>query len=248
MSNYKSASEIVLDALKVLGQATPNDIIEWYTKETGSPPRQSSGTFRNTVKRLADKGVIQSVAGRYGAYILAQPGQRKKKGYALENLVTYPIATAEFDASSINRVHEPEAVAQLPEHFVRQMTGGRLPLNGFLTYAVGDSMAPYLPDGCPVFVEVTNQIIEGGRYAIWLGDVKQDVIKRIQLAGDGGIVLISDNRLFEPMRLSPTGEDDVWKTSDGKKIRFVVRGKILWPSDTGAAVFSQFADLIRMLR
>ena len=141
----------------------------------------------------------------------------------------------------------------IPEAYLRMMTGGTVPTypdgspRVFLTHAVGDSMAPYIPDGHPVLIELEAPFVDGSRYALWLGEVEADVIKRVEVGARGIVTLRSDNPNVRPKTLIPTEDEGTYKDPDGDIYALKVRGRVLWPFDTGPAVFGQLADFARSL-
>lgn len=143
----------------------------------------------------------------------------------------------------------PHEVIPLSSAFVRRLTGGTLPERLFWTFVVGDSNEPYLHDGTPVLCEVTREVREAGRYVFWLDEDDGDRIKRIQPMGKGRLLVVSDNRLYQPRLLEPVqGEADMYRDVElGHTFKLRIQGRVLYPPDTGAAVASQLADFAKQL-
>lgn len=141
----------------------------------------------------------------------------------------------------------------LPESYLRAMTGGQIPCypDGrprlLLTHAVGDSMAPYIPDGHPVLVEPETAFVDGARYALWLGDVAADVIKRVEIGAKGAVTLQSDNPNVRPKMLFLKDDAETYSDERGDAYKLTNRGRVLWPFDAGPAVLGQLADFARSL-
>ena len=169
-------------------------------------------------------------------------------------LIAIPTVAAGHGASWSGRENtaEPEQ-AFIPEPYLALMLGGRVPRyeNGrprlLLSFAVGDSMAPHLPDGHPILIEPDAEFVDGGRYALWLGDADQDVVKRIVVGSRGRITLLADNSAIPSKVVTPTEDPHEFTAEDGEPIRIVVRGRVLWPADTSQAVFGQLAEFARSL-
>lgn len=166
-----------------------------------------------------------------------------------DETIVYPVAINGHGASLEGRHNEDEyAEARLPIQLVRTMMGGRVPRNGLWTVARGESMAPYIPNGHPVFIEKAHEFVDGGRYAVWLGSGTGDVIKRVEVGTGGSIVLRSDNRQVRTKTLYPTEDPELWEDGEGGTVRMVIHGEVIWPPDTAAAVFSQFLELNQRLK
>jgi hypothetical protein len=142
--------------------------------------------------------------------------------------------------------------ALVPERDVRSVTStaGELVTK---SYAVGGSMEPWIADGDRIEYIPAFDLVEGARYALWLDGGNEDVVKRIRTRGDGWIELAADNPLVPSLMVKPseaTGDDpegDLFETSDGRTLRVVVRGRVVFPPDRHAAVFAQLAEFARSI-
>ncbi len=65
----------------------------------------------------------------------------------------------------------------------------------------GDSMEPTLRDGDEILVDRTVQSLREGVYVVRVGDAL--LVKRLDFAQPGRIVLISDNQAYSPVELAP---------------------------------------------
>ncbi len=65
-----------------------------------------------------------------------------------------------------------------------------------LVTAVGDSMAPTIPDGATMLVDMSAREIRSG-YIYVLSQEGAVLVKRLQVKIDGSVILISDNPLYE---------------------------------------------------
>jgi hypothetical protein len=67
--------------------------------------------------------------------------------------------------------------------------------------AKGDSMAPTIADGAPVFIDVNDRVLSDGR--VYVFQSQEDfLIRRVQKLPDGGVELVCDNsRLYPPQRV-----------------------------------------------
>lgn len=158
--------------------------------------------------------------------------------------VTYPVAANGHGAAETGRVNDPDRghLVRFPEALIRRWTGGDVPRRAFWTYAAGTSAEPHIPNGSPVFVEecAGEELVDGERYAVWLGEADADVIKRITVGAGGTVTLRSDNRLVPPRTLYPTDDPTLWydgapRNGSSSTVRFVVRGRVIIPSDAPAA-------------
>ena len=132
---------------------------------------------------------------------------------------------------------------------LRRMTGGDVPLdadgnvNLRLSFAIGDSMAPFIPDGAPFLYIPITSFVDGARYALWLGPAQADVIKRIEVRGGGVIHLVSDNpAVGRKVLRADEDEPEVFRDEDGEVYDLTIRGRVVWPLDTPQAVVGQIAD------
>jgi len=136
---------------------------------------------------------------------------------------------------------------RLPEEVVTSIVGGVLPPGSFLTIASGNSGEPFIPDGQAVLVVPTSEFIEGARYAIRFAGTAADVIKRVELRGGGFIALRSDNPAVGDRVIRSTDVDGVFQDESGLELRLEIRGRVIWPSDTPAAVSGKLIEFAQLL-
>lgn len=85
------------------------------------------------------------------------------------------------------------------EQWLRRITRASLD-DLVLLYVSGDSMADTLQNGDMILVDRTmRRLREEGIYVVTLGDML--LVKRVQLAGDGAVLLLSDNPRYQPIRV-----------------------------------------------
>lgn len=114
---------------------------------------------------------------------------------------------------------------------------GHIPADLYWTFALGDSMEPWIPDGSPILVEGCRTFAGDGRYIVWFDDYVEQV-KRFELLGNRRIRMISDNPAYAPRELRMVEEDIYLDEADanGHHFRMIVRGRVLLPPDTSHAV------------
>ena len=166
-------------------------------------------------------------------------------------LVLVPTApyghAASFDRTADNTDAEPRVTAY-HEDTLRQMLGGDVPrdMDGRvalrLSFAVGDSMAPFIPDGAPFLYVEGGAFVDGARYALWLGPTQADVLKRVEVHGGGVVHLVSDNPAVRRKVLQAGDAEGVWLDEDGRVYDLTILGRVVWPLDTPQAVVGQIAD------
>jgi phage repressor protein C with HTH and peptisase S24 domain len=85
-----------------------------------------------------------------------------------------------------------------------------------LEIASGESMLPGIQDGDILFVDTTEQRFRAhGVYVLEIGGER--MVKRVQSKLDGGLTLISDNKIYETEQVPPARAGDVH-----------VIGRVLW--------------------
>ncbi len=185
-----------------------------------------------------------------GAGPQAMPPQDDEAGDDDEERVTYPVAPNGHGADSTGRDNQtarPSTIS-LPPVLMRRLMGGRLPLDGLWSFASGTSMEPYIPNGFPIFIEPCGTaLIDGERYAVWLGEADADVVKRIELVGGGAVALVADNPRVSNRTLWPTEDPEQWRTDDGGTIRLVIQGRVTFPPDTPASVVGGLESFARSI-
>ena len=167
------------------------------------------------------------------------------------SLVHVPTApyghSASFDRVTDNTDGEYR-VTTIHADTLRQMIGGDVPLDpdgriGLrLSFAVGDSMAPFINDGDPFLYTPVSSFVDGARYALWLGGAQADVIKRVEVLGGGVVNLLSDNPAVRTKVLRADEEPGVFVDEAGEPFDLVIQGRVVWPADTAQAVVGQIAD------
>ncbi|WP_368166050.1 XRE family transcriptional regulator [Aeromonas sp. R9-1] len=86
-----------------------------------------------------------------------------------------------------------------------------------VVFAKGDSMEPTINSGDSILVDMSRQQVEDGAiFVLRLGD--ELYAKRLQKNFDGGITIISDNRIEYPMQVVPASQLD----------QVQVIGKVVW--------------------
>lgn len=163
--------------------------------------------------------------------------------------VEYPMAPNGHGADVTGRENEDATPTRvrLPRLLMQRLTGGRAPAVGFWTFAAGTSAEPFIPEGSPVFVEpIDGPLVEGGRYAIWLGEAEADVIKRLTVGTGGSVTLYGDNAAVPARTFFPTDDDGEWREggADGPLMSLTFRGKVTFPLDTASAIVGQIRAAI----
>lgn len=96
----------------------------------------------------------------------------------------------EIRASGALATRSPDVLVAIPQTFMTKIEVD--PVNLRILTASGDSMAPTILDGAPMFVDISDQRLQDGR--IYAFDVEGEVlIRRIQRQPNGGIELLPDN-------------------------------------------------------
>ncbi len=76
-------------------------------------------------------------------------------------------------------------------------TFGRSPDELVLDTAVGDSMEPTIRNGDLMLIDVSDQNIRS--FGVYVLEVRNErLVKRVQRLFDGSLILISDNRIYQP--------------------------------------------------
>jgi phage repressor protein C with HTH and peptisase S24 domain len=97
-----------------------------------------------------------------------------------------------------------------------QTTFGRSPGDLILEIAVGESMEPTIRNGDLLLVDTTDRTFQN--FGIYVIDVRGErLVKRIQRNFDGSLILISDNRIYQPEAIS---------AALAKEVRGV--GRVIW--------------------
>ena len=92
----------------------------------------------------------------------------------------------------------------------------RAPGDLVLETAVGDSMEPHIRDGDQLLVDVTENRFRG--FGIYVMEMRGErLVKRVQRLFNGTVILISDNRIYQPEEIPP---------DDAREIR--VMGRVVW--------------------
>jgi len=108
-------------------------------------------------------------------------------------------------------------------------------------------MLPYLHPGEPIWIEEIDRFEDGGRYAVWIDDADEDVIKRVERIGGRLIRLSSDNNAYE-VRLLEHVEDDVYRDAKYNfSVQLRIRGRVIYPPDMARAVMGQVLDFASAL-
>lgn len=260
-AQFRTISQMVLAAFegRPSDLLSPADVIAWYEDAYGDLPYDPA-SVRGAMSSMAKNKKGKLVKREHGTYGLAAVHGLGTQSPTVDAAPAAPPGglaiptTRNGHGTGTGRDNsEPAAPTIFPEHQLRFMTGGNIPRYSdgsprlTLSHAVGDSMAPYIPDGHPILYEPDAEFVDGARYAVWLGEAENDVVKRIQLGGKKSVTLVSDNPQVQPRTLWPTDDPEVWRDGNGDTIRMVVRGRVLFPFDTGPAVFGQLAEFARSL-
>ena len=92
----------------------------------------------------------------------------------------------------------------------------RAPGDLILETAVGDSMEPQIRDGDQLLVDVTENKFRG--FGVYVMEMRGErLVKRVQRLFNGTVILISDNRIYQPEEIPP---------DDARDIRVV--GRVVW--------------------
>lgn len=228
--------------------------LEWL--ETGEGDRDAPGGESEPVGAGSAPAGTGTAARAYDT----GGGTGAARSSALVLVPTAPYGHAASLDRTVDNTDAEERVTTYHEDTLRQMLGGDVPRDADgrvslrLSFAVGDSMAPFIPDGAPFLFVPEATFVDGARYALWLGPSQADVIKRIEVLGGGVVHLVSDNPAVrrKVLRASPD-EPEVFLDEDGETYDLTIRGRVVWPLDTPQAVVGQIADRLtefaqRMLR
>lgn len=134
------------------------------------------------------------------------------------------------------------------------ITGGRtIPSDrAWWTRVRGTSMEPWLQNGSFIFCEVVERATTPGRYVVHLDDDDAEIVKRIEVLGGGGLILISDNNAHPRRQLRQVEDSDdpnlYYDETYGVTLRLSVRGFVLYPEDTGQSIVSLVSQTLRDLR
>lgn len=163
-------------------------------------------------------------------------------GHAASSRGRLTVDNSDGDEGTANYLHESALRALLG--------GGELPIDEMgnvairLSFAAGDSMAPFIPDGHPFLYTPgfgPRGFVDGARYALHLGTSRADVIKRVQVRGARVVLLKSDNPSVSTHRLTAGEAEGEWFDEDGP-IELHIQGQVVWPLDTPTAVVGLVAD------
>lgn len=126
----------------------------------------------------------------------------------------------------------------------RRVDGSR----AYWTRVQGSSMEPWLPDQSPIFVERSSEVVDGGRYVLWLDDVDAEIVKRIERLGGGYLRIISDNPNHATQLLRHVQDDVYEDEATQAKVRVRIRGRVLCPPDTPHAILKTVTEqMARMM-
>lgn len=120
----------------------------------------------------------------------------------------------------------------------RRVDGSR----AYWTRVQGSSMEPWLPDQSPIFVERSSEVVDGGRYVLWLDDVDAEIVKRIERLGGGYLRIISDNPNHATQLLRHVQDDVYEDEATQAKVRVRIRGRVLYPPDTPHAILKTVTE------
>jgi phage repressor protein C with HTH and peptisase S24 domain len=113
---------------------------------------------------------------------------------------------------AVTAEEEPIGAFRFSTHWIRQQ--GFDPAKLTAIVVAGDSMEPTLRDGDEILVDRTLQAPRDGVHVVRVGEAL--LVKRLDLAQPGRIVLISDNKIYRAVELAP---EDV-----------EVVGRVVWKS------------------
>jgi SOS-response transcriptional repressor LexA len=207
----------------------------------------SESAVRSELSRMLKNASISQP--RYGFYSLAAGTAKIRnisdvQGIDDFNSYRYPVLEGGGVSAGEGAVqYDAETYISAPRDIVSGWTGGRVPSSeeAYWTKVRGTSMEPWLPDGTPIFVSRCDEVLDGGRYVIYMDDSDAEVVKRIERLGAGAIRLISDNPSHSTRVLRHV-EDDIY-SDDELDLRFAIRirGVVLYPTDTANAILQMIS-------
>jgi phage repressor protein C with HTH and peptisase S24 domain len=110
----------------------------------------------------------------------------------------------------------------LPSEFIGfrhdwlRSTFNRAPADLILEIAIGESMEPHIRNGDLLLVDTTDQTFRN--FGVYVIEVRKErLVKRVQRKFDGSLILISDNKVYQPESISA----DLAKEVD-------VVGRVIW--------------------
>ena len=256
---YRSINQMVLAAFEGRADAllAPSDVITWYEGEHGALPYDPA-SVRGAMSSMAKNRRGKLVKTEHGTYGLA----------AVQALVPQLPTVANGGGSKARR--RPDH-AERPRHRPRPRQRRALPpdhLPRAPAPAHDRRQHPALPRRLPAANALPRRRrLHGpvhprrpphplrargrvrGRRA--LRDLARRGRERRseagQLGGKKSVTLVSDNPQVQPRTLWPTEDPEEWRDAGGETIRMVIRGRVLFPFDTGPAVFGQLAEFARSL-
>lgn len=107
MDTPQSGPDLVLAALRELGQAGPSAIADWHRDTFGTEPPVKDTTIRYTVARMAKEGRIYQVRDAHGVYTL-EPPRRTLAEWDAENPGAQARPVAPGDMAILYTLDGPE--------------------------------------------------------------------------------------------------------------------------------------------
>jgi phage repressor protein C with HTH and peptisase S24 domain len=162
--------------------------------------------------------------------------------------VSHRFADGYVGAGDAGEQHHSDEEVRTPAAMMLAWTQGRtIPRDqGYWTRVRGTSMEPWLPDGTPIFVELTDDIIDGGRYVIYMDDEDGEIVKRIERLSGSALRIISDNPSHPTRTLhgvEDASEDMYEDREHDVRLRIRVKGRVLFPPDTSHAILRTIMTL-----
>ena len=238
-------------------------------KEIAEAAGADYGYVRKQLGELKREGVVvQPRTGRYAlsaqeqsvpdATVSSGGGEPSGRPTSTDGLIRIPTAPYGHAATrggpvTVDNTDGDEGTASFfHESALRALLGGgELPRDALgkvalrLSFAAGDSMAPFIPDGHPFLYTPgfgPGGFVDGARYALWLGTSHADVIKRVEVQAGGVVLLKSDNPSVSTRALYTGPEPGDWIDAEGKPYELHIQGQVVWPLDTPTAVVGLVAD------
>lgn len=214
-------------------------------KEMAERTDANYNSLRSAASRMEKEGKLEKIST--GIYQLPtqqsdasdRPGTRPRN--AAQNRESAPVQTEADEIMSYELVpHGPGASAngtaddgqrntisinrmQLSSYVNGPVPG---PERAFWTRVVGESMAPWLPNGALILVEECNRVTTGDRYVFYMGDTETHVVKRAEWLSERKLRLASDNTSHATRTYHHQG-GNLFKDEDGDNMHIAVRGRVV---------------------
>ena len=236
------AKEIIQEQERPVSSA---DIVSQIIKQTGS----TESTIRGVLSRKVKDGELSQPKRGYYSLPTSTPTKHTKspRGYMRDSRVSYQVFDVGVGAGPASVQQQTGEILVAPKSIIRGWTGGSVPENNeaYWTKVRGTSMEPWLPDGSPILVVKCNEVIQGGRYVIYLDDSDAEVVKRVEKLGGNVLRIISDNPSHSTQTFRHL-EDDMYRDEENRiTARIRVGGVVVYPKDTGYAITRMITGTMR---